>query len=124
MNKLTDLEINCAVRKVLVRHWIDLGKISIRSTSGVVTLSGTLDKLPKVDSPLTSSSVGEIVSEIRRASSVKRVQSGLTNWGEADGMWKPIATKSAGISQGISKVSSFAPHDLSEEWIEVNEKKA
>jgi hypothetical protein len=123
MNKLTDLEINCAVRKVLVRHWIDLGKISIRTTSGVITLCGTLDKLPKVDAPLTSSLVGEIIAEIRRVSSIKRVQSGLSNWGEADGMWKPIAPKSAGISQGTPKLSSFAPHDLTEEWIEINEKK-
>ena len=123
MKKLSDLEINCAVRKVLVRHWIDLGKISVRTSAGVLTLSGTLDKLPNVDTPLTSPAVGEMITEIRRVSSVRRVQPVLSNWTEADGMWKPIALKSAGISPETSKLSSFAPHDLSEEWIEVNQKK-
>jgi hypothetical protein len=123
MKKLSDLEINCAVRKVLVRHWIDLGRISVRTSAGVITLSGALDKLPNVDAPLTSASVEEMFVEIRRVSSVRRVQPVLSNWTESDGMWKPIAPKSAGISMETSKLSSFAPHDLTEEWIEVNEKK-
>jgi hypothetical protein len=123
MNRLTDLEINCAVRKVLVRHWIDLGKISIRTIAGVTTLSGALDKLPKVDVPLTSSSVGEIIAEIRRAPAVKRVQAVLSNWTELDRMWKPVASKTVDISLQAGKLpAASAPLDLTEEWIEINQK--
>jgi hypothetical protein len=123
MNRLTDLEINCAVRKVLVRHWIDLGKISIRTIAGVTTLSGALDKLPKVDVPLTSSSVGEIIAEIRRAPSVKRVQTVLSNWTELDRMWKPVASKTGDISLQARKLpAASAPLDLTEEWLEINQK--
>lgn len=123
MNRLTDLEINCAVRKVLVRHWIDLGKISIRTIAGVTTLSGALDKLPKVDVPLTSSSVGEIIAEIRRAPSVKRVQTVLSNWTELDRMWKPVASKTGDISLQARKLpAAYAPLDLTEEWLEINQK--
>ena len=122
MNRLTDLEINCAVRKVLVRHWIDLGRISIRTSAGVTTLSGALDKLPKVDAPLTSSSVGEIIAEIKRASSVKRVQAVLSNWTEMDGMWRPAASKTVDISLQARKLApESAPHDLTQEWTEINQ---
>ena len=123
MNKLTDLEINCAVRKVLVRHWIDLGRISVRTSAGVITLSGALDKLPNVDAPLTSSSVEEMIAEIRRVFSVRRIQPVLSNWTELDGMWKPVASKTADISlQARKPPAASAPLDLTEEWIEINQK--
>jgi hypothetical protein len=81
------------VRRVLVRHWIDLGKVSIRTTSGVSHLSGTLCKLPNITPALAGDRVSEMIDEIRRISSVRRVQAVFTNWLECGNAWKPIVTK-------------------------------
>jgi hypothetical protein len=93
MNRLFDLHVNCAVRRVLVRHWIDLGKISIRTMSGVSYLSGALCRLPKVTPALSGHQVAEILAEIERVPAVRRVQPNFTNWWESVGGWEPIAPK-------------------------------
>jgi hypothetical protein len=36
MMEMIDLDINRGVRRVLVKHWIDLGRISVRTTRGRV----------------------------------------------------------------------------------------
>jgi hypothetical protein len=93
MNRLSDLQINCAVRRALVRHWIDLGKISIRTTSGVSHLSGALCRLPQVTPALEGLQVAEILAEIGRVPSVRRVQANFTNWHESVVGWKPVVSK-------------------------------
>lgn len=93
MNRLSDLHMNCAVRHVLVRHWIDLGKISIRTVSGVSYLSGALCRLPQVTPALSGRKVGEILAEIRHVPLVRRVEPNFTNWCESVGGWEPITLK-------------------------------
>ena len=66
MDRLADIETNRAVHRVLVRHWIDLGKVSIRTTSGVSYIAGALSKLPTVTPELTGETVAEIIGTIRR----------------------------------------------------------
>lgn len=90
----SDLDINCAVRRVLVRHWIDLGRISIRTTSGVSHLSGELRRLPNMTPALNGQQVAEILLEIRRAPSVRRINPSFTNWTETAGGWQPVVAKS------------------------------
>ena len=51
-DRKVDLDINCRVRRVLVRHWIDLGKISARTNRCVVTLSGSLMRLPHINAEI------------------------------------------------------------------------
>ncbi len=43
-----DLEINRDIRKVMVRHWIDLGKISFRSSNGRIWVRGSLQRIAGV----------------------------------------------------------------------------
>ena len=74
-----------------------LGKVSIRTTSGVSHLGGLLCKLPNVTPELTGDKVAELMEEIRRVPSVLRVQATFTNWQECGNAWKPIATKSSSL---------------------------
>lgn len=64
-DKKVDLDINCRVRRVLVRHWIDLGKMSARTVRCVVTLSGALMRLPHISPEVDLATPGSILDEIR-----------------------------------------------------------
>lgn len=87
MDKAVDLTINCRVRRALVRHWIDLGKISVRTTCGVVWLSGSLDRLPNSGTDLDTKAVESVLAEIKRVPDVRRIQSNFDNWRERTGSW-------------------------------------
>ena len=78
MRAPTDIEINCGVRRVLVQHWIDLGRLSIRTTRGVVYLSGTIDKLRESSAFLGGDELNSILQAIQRLPGVRRVHSDLT----------------------------------------------
>ena len=93
MDSCTDLHINCAVRKVMVRHWIDLGKLSMRTTRGVVRLSGELCRLSGATGHLNCALILTILSELKRVTHVRRVTADFTNWTRSgiDG-WTPVAT--------------------------------
>ena len=92
-DRKVDLDINCRVRRVLVRHWIDLGKMSARTTRAVVTLSGALMRLPHLNPEIDLATPGSILDEIRKIPDVRRLQINLDNWnGEA------VDDKSAGVA--------------------------
>ena len=79
-DRKVDLDINCRVRRVFVRHWIDLGKISARTTRCVVTLSGSLMRLPHIAPEVDATSPEVILGEIKRIPDVRRLQVNLDNW--------------------------------------------
>ena len=91
MDSSSDLHINCAVRKVMVRHWIDLGKLSMRTTRGVVRLGGALNRLPGAVGELNATLIMVIIAEIKRVPHVRRVSADFTNWRRVglEG-WSPI----------------------------------
>ena len=83
-----DLEINSAVRRVLVRHWIDLGRISIRTQKGKVTLHGILDKLSESGQPLAGAVVESMLGDIRAIHGVHRVMAQFENWEQSSCGWR------------------------------------
>ena len=95
MDKVSDLDINCRVRRALVRHWIDLGRLSVRTTRGAVHLSGSLLRLPNGGPALDSMTVAAIVTEIRQIPDVRRVRTSFENWVEDSGAWVTAGRKSA-----------------------------
>ena len=106
MNKISDLDINCAVRKVLVRHWIDLGRISLRSTRGVVSLSGEISRLSNAGNPLDTGLTLVIFSEIRRIPNVRRVNTNLYNWVMRGDEWQLVSNNTPKRSVASSKTMS------------------
>jgi len=86
-----DLEINRAIRKVLVRHWIDLGRVFFRSINGSVNLRGELERIAGTSELLSPALVENIFSELKRISGVKRITPDLSNWSNRDGVWVQVA---------------------------------
>ncbi len=79
-DRKVDLDINCRVRRILVRHWIDLGKINARTARCVVTLSGSIMRLPHINPEADAATPASILEEIRRIPDVRRLQVHLDNW--------------------------------------------
>ena len=107
-----DLEINCAVRRVFVRHWIDLGKLSFRTQKGRVTLRGSLDRLPGSEQLLTVQAVEQLFTELQRIHGVDRFATELTNWERNSSGWKNTRGQiaSAPAASDPAPASSGNPH--------------
>jgi hypothetical protein len=91
---VADLEFNRKARSVLVRHWIDLGYISIRSVNGRITVRGNLKRVFGRQEELTPTHVSNIFAEIKRAIGVKSVTPALENWTFSNGTWQQVGGKS------------------------------
>jgi hypothetical protein len=85
MKALTDLDINREIRKVLVKHWIDLGRLSIRTSRGRVMIHGLLDRIAGSREKLSSPIVEAMFEEIHRIDGVNRVTAELANWVNSEG---------------------------------------
>jgi hypothetical protein len=103
MDREIDLQINSAVRRVLVRHWIDLGTVSIRTTRGVVSLNGTINTLPGAAQTIDATLLLAIVNEIERQPHVRRLNASFTNWIFTAGIWTSLTQTAS------SKVPGVAP---------------
>lgn len=84
---VNDLDINRHIRKVLVQHWIDLGKLSIRTTKGRVAIHGYLDRIAGSQEKLSASVVNAMFNEIERINGVQRMNADLSNWVNNEGKW-------------------------------------
>ena len=91
MPEVSDIDINRQIRQALVRFWIDLGRLSIRTTGGVVMIRGLLQKVPGATGELNTTTVGNLFSDIRRIQGVRRIQSEFSNWISTGNGWQPGA---------------------------------
>jgi hypothetical protein len=86
-----DLEINRAVRRILVRHWLDLGRLSIRSSLGRVTVRGALERIEGVNEQLTGALVESVFNEIRRIPAARTLHAEISNWTCQGTKWQPLS---------------------------------
>jgi hypothetical protein len=86
----SDLDVNNAVRRALVRRQIDLGWLSFHTARGNVYVQGDLLALPGAD-PLTPAVVGGLFDEVGRSPGVKGLFIELRNWthNSANTGWQP-----------------------------------
>ena len=84
-------EIFRRIRAVLVRHWIDLGFLSIHVSEQTVYIRGSLKRLPGVPEQLSGSIVESVFNEIKHIRGVSRVQAQFDNWDGSvvAGGWSP-----------------------------------
>ena len=82
-----DLQINRAIRQVLVRHWIDLGRLTLATRNGSVLLAGAMNRLSgSREGELGDPEASAIVAEIRSLPGVRRLTLTLAGWnGETHG---------------------------------------
>lgn len=110
---ISDLEINRNVRRVLVRHNINLGWISISSCHGNVMITGSLIILPGSPGELDPTLIRSLFREASRAEGVKKIMVELNNW-EHDGYLEAWKTKgSSGRRKFDSKAADDTAYDLS-----------
>lgn len=84
-----DLELNCGVRNVLTRHWIDLTKTSFYVRKGHVQMSGEIAVVgTSRPGQETAEALKAFESDVRRLHEVKSVTFEFTNWVRNDsGAW-------------------------------------
>lgn len=111
-----DLEINRSIRRVLVRHWIDIGRLTIHSTEGRVRVRGLLQPIAGTNSDLEQKNVENIISEIERTKEIKRIHYEFENWINANGTWQKLEkTKDAALkSEKTSSTFSIDHKDDSD----------
>lgn len=85
----SDLQLNRSIRRILVRHWVDLGRLSIRSTNGMVLVYGRLQRIAGREA-LTPPTVEAIFYDIRRLKDTRRIKPHLENWSNEGGLWRPV----------------------------------
>lgn len=85
-----DLEINRRARSVFVRHWIDIGHLSLRSVNSSITIGGQLLRIFGQKEELTPALVETIFKEIRLIPGVKHVVPALENWTSDGGVWRAV----------------------------------
>lgn len=110
-----DLEINRNIRRVLVRHWIDIGRLAIHSTEGRVRIHGLLQPISGMTSDFDQKNVENIVNEIERTKEIKRIYYEFENWINTNGTWQKLEkTKDAALkSERVSSTFSIDHNDLS-----------
>ena len=105
-----DLKTNRDVRKILVKHWLDLGRLSIRTAMGRLTIRGKLERIRGVQEDLAPAIVNDMFSRIKRIRNVARMTIDLENWTCEDGRWMPVDREKSfsGTSDVPHGGSSFA----------------
>ncbi len=76
-----DLELNCGIRNVLTRHWIDLTKTNFFVRKGHVQMSGEVAVVgTSRPGQETAEALKAFESDVRRLHEVKSVSFEFTNW--------------------------------------------
>lgn len=112
---ISDLEINRNVRRVFVRHNINLGWISISSCHGNVMITGSLIILPGSRGELDPPLIRSMFRDVSRAEGVKKITAELSNW-EHDGYLEAWKMKgSSGSRKFDTQQADSSAYDLSKE---------
>jgi len=105
------MEIYRQVRVVLVRHLIDIGRLSIQISMQHIRFHGSLCRLPDVTATLTPEIIQSIFSELGRIRGIRRVDSNFDNWRQVEGAgatWVPVETeKIVAPALGTSSLDVF-----------------
>ena len=90
MSPRNDLDICRDIRRVLVKHWIDLGRLSVRSTGGRAMLYGSLLRIEGARSELIPALIDTMIREIKSVQGIKLVRTHFENWTDDEGGWHPV----------------------------------
>lgn len=83
-----DLAVTREVRKLLVRAWIDLGRLTISTSAGKISIDGAMHRLPDTGTGLQSGDVEQLIRAVRQVSCRMNCEVRLENWVLRDGAWQ------------------------------------
>lgn len=87
-----DIQLNCIVRNVLTRHWLDVTKMNFFVGRGNVHMSGEVSVIgPRRTPEDTAIALRAFESDVRRLRDVKSMSFEFTNWTRDDsGAWHEL----------------------------------
>ena len=109
MTQPIDLDINRGVRRIMIKHWVDLGRLSIRSMGGHVYLRGVLQRISGKMEELTAVLVDKIFYDVGRIPGVRSVRPHLDNWINDAGRWRSFQRHGAGAQEVEKDQSADRP---------------
>jgi hypothetical protein len=89
----TDFRINAAIRRILVRHWLDLRCVDYHTVNCVITIQGRFKKLKeaiqdtKKGDDIEPTVMAAIEYELLKIPNVKRVNMKIVGWTKFGGKW-------------------------------------
>lgn len=100
MNSST-LDANRQARRVLVQHWVDLGRVSVHTSNNAIYLRGSLSKIAGADSDFNPASLELMFSKLKGIDGIRFVHVELDNWERAgdSGAWREKTTLSSGAAR-------------------------
>jgi hypothetical protein len=75
-----DKIINVAVRRILTSLWADITQVQVRTTGGVVYLSGMLKRMTASHQDFSDTVLREMDIRLRKITGVRDVKYQLVNW--------------------------------------------
>jgi hypothetical protein len=88
MAEFSDKDIAAAVRKLLVKNWVDVSKVRMRVTSGLLTLTGTIEKVYGAEGgPVDPKFLSAVDHALQGVKGLRRVRFQFTNWTKDGGEW-------------------------------------
>jgi hypothetical protein len=85
----SDVDVTSSVRKVLVKNWVDVAKVRIRVTGGLLTLSGTVAKAHggTGDDLVDVNFLTTLDHALQHVKGLRRVRYNFANWSKDGGEW-------------------------------------
>jgi hypothetical protein len=81
---------NVAVRRILTSIWVDITKVHVRTTDGVIYLGGHLQRMTASHQELSETTLREMDSRLRKIATVRDVKYQLDNWDrKLTAHWQP-----------------------------------
>ncbi|MCG3149723.1 MAG: hypothetical protein PCFJNLEI_03188 [Verrucomicrobiae bacterium] len=81
---------NVAVRRILTSCWVDITRVQVRTTGGVVYLVGTIQRMTASHQDLSDTVLREMDQRIRKLGGVRDVKYQLDNWErKLTALWVP-----------------------------------
>jgi hypothetical protein len=92
---MADVDLSAAVRRLLVKNWVDMSKIRLQVAGKTVILRGRMLKAGEGHDPVTGLFIEELEQQIMSTRGVRFVRWMLEDWKQERGNWIPGASDGA-----------------------------
>jgi len=87
---------NVAVRRILTACWVDITQVQVRTTGGVVYVTGHIERMTASHRDLSESVLREMDTRIRQLGTVRDAKYQFDNWDrKLTAHWVPITPEPA-----------------------------
>ena len=117
MKSISDAQIRVGLRAVLTRHRIDVNRVTLTCSKGIVRLLGELHPQGMGVGTISPNELESLELEIAQVSGIERVYYDFRNWRRLEcGQWKEMHPVVAGVRGGgdfaLSEDDSQSLHEF------------